>query len=56
MENCVVLAQEDIKRLDAAGGRGVDVPEWSHGTPGEVVTAIVDKRIEEARAWLRAIG
>ncbi|KIO28269.1 hypothetical protein M407DRAFT_22480 [Tulasnella calospora MUT 4182] len=55
VENCVVLAQEDIKRLDAAGGRGVDVPEWSNATPGEVVTAIVDKRIEEARAWLRAV-
>ncbi|KAG8999614.1 hypothetical protein FRB90_012029 [Tulasnella sp. 427] len=56
VENCVVLAQEDLKRLDAAGGRGIDVPAWSNSTPADVVTAIVEKRIEDARSWLRTVG
>ena len=56
VDNLVVLAPEDVKRLDDAGGRGEDVVEWSHGTSRQEAVAIVNQRMEEARKWLQAVN
>lgn len=39
-----------MKRLDAAGGRGEDVPEW-----GPEVWEVVERRTKEAREWLKVM-
>ncbi len=56
--NCVVLSRSDIQRLNEKGGIGEDV-EWWGGkegeqgvVSGEVVTAVVRRRQEEARRVL----
>jgi len=55
VENCVILSQADIARLDAAGGIGDKVAWWNgkEGDPnavsGNLVTNIVQRRQAEAR-------
>ncbi|KAG8906775.1 hypothetical protein FRB99_006152 [Tulasnella sp. 403] len=56
VDNCVVLSAEELKRLDRAGGRGCDVPEWANGVSAQTANAIVDARILEAKEWLKAIS
>ncbi|KAG9029378.1 hypothetical protein FRB95_005385 [Tulasnella sp. JGI-2019a] len=56
VDNCVVLSTEDVKRLDGAGGMGIDVKEWSEGTKGGEANEAVERRREEARKWLEVMN
>ncbi|KAG8844329.1 hypothetical protein FRB96_003088 [Tulasnella sp. 330] len=53
VDNCVVLSAHDVKLLDAAGGRGVDVAEWCEGTKSEEAIEAIERRQQEAREWLQ---
>lgn len=56
VDNLVVLSPQDVKRLDAAGGKGADVKEWSDGCSGKEASGAVERRREEARKWLNVVN
>ncbi|KAG8968529.1 hypothetical protein FRC03_007180 [Tulasnella sp. 419] len=56
VDNCVVLSAADVKLLDQHSGKGADVPTWTGGTTGMEASPVVERRLNEARQWAKALS